>query len=74
MLRATHDPHNSVLHRHMDKGVEAKHTERHQGRPNGTIAAEIQSQGRQDAHRRRHSLRTVLAAALRYFRSYQAWR
>lgn len=45
LLRPAHDPHIPVLHSHMDKGVEAKHTQRYQGRPNGTAAAEVQSQG-----------------------------
>ena len=74
LLRRPHDPHFLMLRPHLYQGVAAPYPQRHQGRPDGAAPAEVEGQGRQDAHRRRHSLRALLAAALRHFHAHQARR
>ena len=72
VLRTSHDPHIHVLRAHLDQSVATRHTQRHEGRHDGEATAEVQGQGRQDAHNRSHSVCPVVATALRYFRAHQA--
>lgn len=49
----------------MGQGMAEAHPHRHQGRPNGTNATEIQSESGQNVGGRRDFIRVILAAALR---------
>lgn len=64
MLRSTNDPDIDVLRSDMDKSMEKTHSERHERRPDGKNTAEVEGEGCQDAGRRRHPLRPLVASVV----------
>lgn len=68
LLHLTNDPHHSMLRFNLDQSVETQHPDRHQRRTDGKDAAEIESQGGEDAGRRGDIIRVILATLIRNLR------
>jgi hypothetical protein len=74
LLHPADDPDHDVLRPDLDQGVATKHPHRHQGRPDGAHAAEIEGESGEDAGGGGDPVRGVLATPVRDLRPHQARR
>lgn len=74
MLRGADGGHLAVLRDDLDQGVAADDTDGQQGRADGAHPAEEQGEGGQDAGDGGHTVRGLVAAAVRDIRAHQAGR